>query len=332
MSDTITVIRARRGKRLAKTVHADGRIEDYDEPKRFDLFSCQVSSLEALVRPLTKLLARPDCAVVRGVPIDPARRLDVRRLAYADRKTGDPATLEPAPHAWVALDMDRVERPAYVPADDLLACAEIAIQRLPSVFRSAACIIQATASHGIKPGCRLRLWYWLDRLTSDGEMTRWLRRYPVDASVFRTVQPIYTAAPIFNGCKDHLPCRIAVRPGIEAVAIPSAAALAPPPPKPIPPMPEPGDSRAARYAFAALTHAATRVQGTGEGGRHAQILKEARALGRFISAGLLTVESVRATLVGAGTKAGKPEHEVESIVGWALDHPSARPLPDGVRP
>jgi hypothetical protein len=36
-------------------------------------------------------------------------------------------------------------------------------------FHGARCIAQATASHGIKPGCRVRLWYWLDRPTTGGE-------------------------------------------------------------------------------------------------------------------------------------------------------------------
>ena len=37
MTDVITIIRARRGKRLAKPVRADGTIGGYDNPFRYDL-------------------------------------------------------------------------------------------------------------------------------------------------------------------------------------------------------------------------------------------------------------------------------------------------------
>jgi hypothetical protein len=332
LPDTVTVIRARRGKRLAKTVHADGVVTDYDAAYTYDLVPVPVANLGAVAALLADLMPRQDCAAVRGVPVDPTRSMNVRRLAYADRNTGDPATLEPTSHRWLALDMDHVDRPDAVPAHDLMACARLAVSHLPAAFEGAEAVIQATASHGIKPGCRLRLWYWLDRPTTDAEATRWLRRYPVDLSVFRTVQPIYTAAPHFLDCTDHLPARLAMRPGQPTVAVPPPASLAAPPRRRSVPLPSPGDSRGARYAFAALTHAATRIQRTGEGGRHAQILAEARALGRFIEAGLLTINDVQTVLYGAGAAAGKPEREVSLTVAWGLDHAATTPLPDGVRP
>jgi len=37
VSDVVTVIRARRGKRLAKLIRADGAVEDYDAAYTFDL-------------------------------------------------------------------------------------------------------------------------------------------------------------------------------------------------------------------------------------------------------------------------------------------------------
>jgi hypothetical protein len=77
-----------------------------------------------------------------------------RRLAYPDPHTGDLPTLRDIPHQWVALDVDAVERPASVPADDLPACAAVAIQWLPGEFHGVRCIVQASASHGLKPGFR----------------------------------------------------------------------------------------------------------------------------------------------------------------------------------
>ena len=329
--DTLTVIRAR-GRRLAKFIHADGTIEGYDNAKHFDLFTVPVRDLDELHRLLRRLLLRPDCAVVRGVPIDPNRCTGVRRLAHPDPHTGDQPTLRDLPHLWTALDLDGVERPASAPADDLPACAAAAIQQLPGAIHGARCVVQASASHGIAPGCRLRLWYWLHRAATGAELTRWLRRAPIDRSVFRTVQPIYTAAPNFApGMSDHLPQRTVILPGEAVVAVPPPEALAPPPPRPPVPMPMPTDAGAGSYAFAALVNAASRVQRAGIGQRHGTILREARSLARhFVSAGLLTRADVANTLRGAGVAVGKPQSEINSLIAWAMDHPSGAALPDRV--
>jgi hypothetical protein len=198
-------------------------------------------------------------------------------------------------------------------------------------FHGTRCIVQASASHGIKPGCRLRLWYWLDRFTTGAELTRWLRRTPADPSVFRTVQPIYTAAPVFAaGVRDHLPKRIMMVQGRPLVPVPSPEALAPPPPRPVAPMPIAGAPGSGGYAAAALNNAAARVQSAPVGQRHGRILREARGLARFINAGLLTLGTVTDTLRGAGAAAGKPEDEIESVIEWAMAHPSGAALPQGV--
>ena len=331
MTDAITIIRARHGKRLAKLIRADGTIADYDSAFAFDLFTHPVADLDTLHRLLCRLQHRPDCAVVRGVPIDPGRCTNVRRLAFPCKNTGEAPTLRPEPHAWVALDLDAVERPDDISPVNLIGCAAAAVQRLPAAFHGARCIVQASASHGIKPGSRLRLWYWLDRIASDAELKRWLRGMPADECMYRTVQPIYTAAPVFDrGVVDHLPQRITVMLGHPMVAVPPREALALPPPRPPAPMPKPTDAGSGRYAFAALSHAAARILRANVGQRHDTILHEARGLVRFINAGLLTESGVRNTLHGAGVGAGKLDAEITSIIDWAMDHPSGAPLPERI--
>ena len=290
--DIITVIRARRSKRLAKLIRTDGTIADYDAAFRFDLIERPVAGLDAVCTLLRQLTRRPDCAIVRGTVVDPARTIHVRRLAYRDDETGDEPTLRDASHRWVALDMEGVDRPDDVPATDLVRCAAVAIQRLPSAFHGARCIAQATAGHGIKPGCRVRLWYWLNQPTTGTELAWWLRGKPADPSVFRTVQPIYTAAPVFErGVYDHLSVRMIALPGDELVMVPSPDALRPPP-RPAAPMPAPSDARANSYAWGALRNAASRIRNADIGKRHDTILREARCLARFIDAGLLALADV----------------------------------------
>jgi hypothetical protein len=225
--DTLTVIRSRH-LRLAKTIHAHGRIDDYDRAKTIDLYSMPVPDLDAIHALLRRLLGRPSCAVVFGGIADLTRTRAVRRLAYDDPKTGDPATLQPVAHRWCAIDMDSVDRPDDVPASDLALCASLAIERLPEPFHGARCIAQATATHGIKPGCRLRLWYSLGRPTTGDELGYWLKGRS-DPCTFRTAQPIYTAAPVFVGRPDHLPQRLVVLDGAATVSVPAPALLKPPP-------------------------------------------------------------------------------------------------------
>jgi hypothetical protein len=81
---------------------------------------------------------------------------------------GDPAPIDPV-------------------ADWALAC-RVAISTLPPGFHSASAWWQMTSSAGIKPGIRLRLWFWLDRPVTDDEAKRWLAYAPVDQALYSPVQ------------------------------------------------------------------------------------------------------------------------------------------------
>lgn len=225
--DTLTIVQSG-GRRLAKLIGTGGQITGYDLAKTFDLKVWPIADLNALRETLHTLVDRSDCAVVRGSPIDPNRSTGVRRLVHRDAKTGDEPTLRETPHQWLAIDLDGVERPDDVPASDLGACATVAIQRLPKAFQGVRSIVQATGSHGIKPGCRLRLWYWCDRPVTGRELKQWLRDSPADPSVFDPSQLIYTSGPVLEaGVSDPVPQRISEISGREMVEVPEATTLAP---------------------------------------------------------------------------------------------------------
>jgi hypothetical protein len=225
--EAVTILRAR-GRRLAKIIDANGSITGCDEAKTFDLFERPVANLEALARLLGKLERRVDCCIVRCKPADPARCHGVRRLLYVDRQTGDLPTLVEVPRRWVALDFDHLPRPAWIDPADLLGCARVAIGTLPVEFQGAAFVAQATSSHALKPGSRVRLWTWLSRPFVGSELKYWLRKTPVDRSVFGAAQIVYTAAPLFlPGARDPLPSRIAIIPGAGSVRVPPRSSLKP---------------------------------------------------------------------------------------------------------
>lgn len=321
-TDTLTILRAR-GRRLAKLIAADGTIHGYDRAKTFDISTRSVANLADLGDVLADLLHRPDCAVVRGEPTGPVRK--VRRLLAADPATGELPTLRDAPRRWAALDVEGIALPPAVPAADLAACAHLALASLPPVFAEAGCIVQASGSHGFLPDLRLRLWFWCDRPMGGAELKRWLRDTPADLCVFSAAQLIYTAAPVLAAARDPLPVRLASLPGAAELRCPSPAALVPRQ------MRAAGhvtvtSKTATAYAAKALRGAVVRILGAEK--RHPTILAEARGLARLVRAGMLAESDMRNALHAAAADRDKSRDEVDSILAWAMANPSNAAVPE----
>jgi hypothetical protein len=154
--------------------------------------------------------------------------IGVRRLAY-DRpgEQDGQAAFEERPRRWVACDLDSFPLPEHInPIADIEHVIDVAIERMPPEFRSASCFWQLTSGHGIKAGGRARLFFWLSRPVTNNEATRWIPKSIADPAVHRTVQPIYTAAPIFPpGQTDFLPVRCGLHVGEQdEVVVPDATA------------------------------------------------------------------------------------------------------------
>ena len=274
-SDAITVIRTPLW--FAKRIWP-GRTEAHSSAKRIDVGTMPLTGLEDLAALLQQLIDDPHAAVIRGELIDPTQCRGIRRLLHQDPKTGAVPTFRDTPRRWVALDIEGIPRPPNVLATDLVTCAHIAIAQLPAAFAGTRCIIQATASHGIKPDIRLRLLFWLSRPTTGEELKRWLVDTPADPAAFGAVQPLYTARPIFmSGAVDPLPCRLAERPGEFCVQVPSPAALAPPPEPRVAVGPYEPVADAVVDCFVERT--LDRVRMAPEGRRHWTLRGAARSLG-----------------------------------------------------
>lgn len=329
--DCLTVLRAR-GKRLAKRLHPDGRADSYDSARTFDAFTVPVQDLSGLLTLLHRLLPRADCCAIRGELLDGGAASGIRRLLHPDKQTGDEPTFRDVPQRWLALDVEGVALPASVPASDLAGCAAVALAKLPAQLHGVACVVQASASHGLKPDLRLRLWLYLDRPVWGHELKRWMRGTPSDPSVFSAVQPIYTAAPVLAlGMLDPLPARLLALPGRPVVAVPAPELLAPPrhPPR------APGQAaampaQAHAYVRAALVQAALRISTTQHPGRHPVIVGETSRLARFVGPGLLTQGVIADVVREAARHAGKDDDgEISAAIAWGLANPwAAGPLPE----
>jgi hypothetical protein len=257
----------------------------------------------------------------------------VRRLLHPDPATGELPTLAEAARAWLALDVDGVPLPEGTDACDLAACAAVVVRLLPEAFHGVACIVQATASHGIKPGARLRLWYWCDRAITGAECKRWLKGAPVDLSIFGGVQLIYTAAPIFEGHPDPIPHRLAMLPGAPVVVAPTAAALAPQERRRLAWDGGAGTwqegtgggagGRGGRFLIMAMARVANRIMEAPDGDRHATAVSQACALARLEDGGGVSAEDLRDLIAAAIVWAGKTQDEGHAIAAWAIAHTRA---------
>lgn len=321
--DSLTVLRSP-WLRLAKRLRADGGADGYDKAKTLDAFTMPVADLAGVEALLRRLLRHPDCCIIRGELIQGPHAKRIRRLLHPCKKTGELPTFRDVPRAWLALDLDGVPLPADVPAADLAHCGAVALAALPEAFHGAACIVQASASHGRSPGLRLRVWVWLSRPTWGAELKRWLADYPCDRSVFGAVQPVYSAAPaLAPGVADPIPDRLHVLPGRLLVEVPPPEALAPP----LLVVPQRGaavanEAAANAYVRAALVQEAHRVSTTAPGGRHPTIVGATCRLARFVRDGHLTASQVTDIITAAARQAGKDDDgEIADAIAYGLDHP-----------
>ncbi len=321
--------------RLAKRLRQDGGADGYDKAKTLDGYTVPLADLADVLALLHRLLHRPSCCVIRGELLHGDRAKGIRRLLHMDKQTGELPTLRDVPRQWLALDLDGVPMPDGLDPRNLAGCGAAALAVLPSAFHGAACIVQASAQHGRKPGLRLRVWVWLSRPTWGHELKRWLKSYPCDRSVFGAVQPIYSAAPVLAaGVADPMPVRLLELPGRAVVDVPSPGALAPPPRT----TPERSvafatEAQSCRYVRSALERAASNIANAGEGNRHPLIVAETCRLARFVAPGLLAASVITEVVQRAARQAGKDdEAEIDAAVAYGLDNPwTAGPMPGEAR-
>jgi len=196
-ADTLPVLRSADGA-LAKRVEADGSLVGFSAGRWFTgLRALSVAGFDDLADALDDVSRNPREAVVRGRFRQETAGRRFRRMSDRARH-GNDVTFEPAPRRWIALDIDGVDEPAGITfaAEPEAGVEYVRDHLLPEAFEGAACWWQATASAGIKPGIRARLWFWLDHPVADHEAKHWLKGVPVDRSLFTPVALHYTAPPL----------------------------------------------------------------------------------------------------------------------------------------
>jgi hypothetical protein len=277
LPDAVTILRTVDDKRLAKIVRgiAPADILDYDRAFRFNMARRHVRDLDDIGEMLGWLAGQSNRGIVRGDIVGPTR--DVRRLLHPDGD--DAATLTEVTRRWVAIDLDCEPDPA----GSLVDCARTGIALLPKEFHECECVCQATASHRIKPGLRIRLWFWLSRAVGTAELKYWFRDAPVDPSIFTAAQITYTAAPIFeSGAADPVPERMVRIAGHRNVPVPDV--LRPPARKAPPPRPGLGVGLDALGKHI-IVDACAKIHDAPQGRRDITLMVQARRVGHAVREG-----------------------------------------------
>ncbi len=350
-SDTVTVLTCAPARRATKRWRLDdhGRAvrDDYDAGYRYATTERPVRSLVELAALLDRLAAMPRCLVIRGAPREGVVGTIGRRILHDDPDTGDAGRYVETPRRWVAHDLDRVPlaRPYDVrDAREARAAMEALRAQLAPEWRRGACYAQLTSSAGTGDLSRVsaRLWYYLDRPAGRTDLEAWARatRAPVDVAIYRAVQPIYTARPIYvEPLTDPIPARSGILPGDPEVWLGDyreAADLADRPEprgqsdvRPYTPRPRDdgaGDTSGRRYARATLERLARELAAAPEGERHATVHAAARRAGGLIPGQWLTRGEILDELLAAARAAGMRGREAEVVrtIGDAIDAGAAR--------
>lgn len=175
---TLTVLRSQFGP-LAKIWQPDGTILGYSSGQHYALDVRQPNNLDELATHLALLEYDSTACVIRGTPINPHAATTLRRNEFFDD----------APIPWVMIDIDKYAGGGI----------EQFIQaHLPAAFHDASYYWQfgGSAGHPSRAGLlSAHLWFWLDAPHTGADLGA--QHWPnVDPSMFRRVQPHYTARPL----------------------------------------------------------------------------------------------------------------------------------------
>ena len=191
--------------------------QPYGVGTRYTHATGPAGDIEELAETLLRFSTHNSFAI-RGTVRPDAALLINRRI-----KAGDRPDIIDTPSPVVAIDLDQEEAPADLDTDDILAVGDYLRGRLPPECAGISCVVQLSAGYGLwrwKPGPRLlkaRLWFLNQTPLSSAELRRWFNVQnaaggyaQMDAAVAGANQPIYTAAPLFEGMADPVPQRLAL--------------------------------------------------------------------------------------------------------------------------
>ena len=206
---TILTATEKNGKvpKMAKTftkIYNNVIKRDYDKAYRYASMDIECKCLGDISTLLMALEDHKHSVIIRGKLIDGIDESDV--LRRKDAYDGEKAYFAENPDGlkWACMDFDKIPTPeGLITAEQRL---EYLVSLLPECFHDVSYHYQWSSSAGLGGWDTLscHLWYWFSQPHKDSELCGWALGQDVDDATHRTVQPIYTAAPVFVGVDDPM--------------------------------------------------------------------------------------------------------------------------------
>lgn len=233
----LTVLHAHKGKRMAKRfrVATIGTVAMDSYDKQATWFTAEpmtVAGVHDMHRLLLRLEGEPGACIIRGEPAPHVNLACTRK-----RKVENSGEFVDVPRQYLMLDGDGIPLEGYSvlsdPADTGRALLDAISARAPEL-EGVTAVVQFSSRAGldevaegealagterpgrwagvIKPGVSAHIWFWLTRPLGEVELKRWAAAVNaragfklIDPMTLQTVQPHYTAAPVFDdGLRDPL--------------------------------------------------------------------------------------------------------------------------------
>jgi hypothetical protein len=229
--DFVTILTSK-GPLLTKQWHRDRsgnlQCENYEHAKHFKVEQKPIAGVDELLSIIQEIGPR-SCVILGRLKagVDPTNALRLLKDRPLANGMVDPATIEDAMHCWLPIDVDSVEARdkdgEFDPLTDPTRAIFCVLEHLPEEFIGADCLWQFTSSAGLKPGIRMRLYFWLSRPLTGVEMKAWLGSCKaVDPSIYGPNQLIYAAPPVLDGVADPVRKRTGIIRSSGPVAVPEA--------------------------------------------------------------------------------------------------------------
>lgn len=215
--DHLTIVECKPPLLLTKVFRKDG-VQQYSNAKMFAPSTIEVASIEDVYKALESLQSAARRCVIRGTLRDD---LDDAPQEKFSGKTFYPRTravYDDKPRHWVMFDADGFDCVLTDPNEEpAAACLEFVQATLPEQFHNATFVWQLSSSAGMKEGLRAHVWFWLDNPANSAQLREWhkVNGLKFDASPFKSVQPHYTAAPIFESIEDPCEQRLGLVQGFD---------------------------------------------------------------------------------------------------------------------
>ncbi|KAA2211424.1 hypothetical protein [Teichococcus oryzae] len=230
MMNTVTILRPLGRQLMAKRygIAPNGLVvkRDYSNAKRFRVEQAPVRHIHDLHHRLQRIERDPRACIIRGQPGAAANLADTDR-----RGSKNGGHFDDVPRPWVMLDLDKVKLPAGMsviaaPQEVAQHLMDLVAMHVPELDGVTA-IVQFSSSAGleeqaeaeeaaglaprwrgvVKPGAGVgaHLWFWLEQAVDGPALDRWAKAINarvghklIDPATLRTVQPHYTAGPVFD--------------------------------------------------------------------------------------------------------------------------------------